>query len=278
MSRKRRNEAPPITLFSFQDILTSLTGILILIALLLAIDVLSRRGSSSPSSDETARPGPSPEELRARKAVLEQALRTLPEPSAGSPAAVLARDSIPAGELPRRIQEETQRASALEVELRQTEDAARRTEETIETAGRVSQAASSQRAVRQARLSELEGEAARLGRGQVIHFLPGERGGARPILVECSRSGFRVCFSGAGGETKEITEEDAVTIQAPIRRLLAWIQGRDRAAEYLVLFVKPSAAAYFGDLLQQLRPSEWTLGYEALEEEKSVVLAPIRKD
>lgn len=64
MSRRQRNDAP-ITLFSFQDIITSVTGILILITLILALTLVTQpRNESSENPDNI-------QALRSQLAALE---------------------------------------------------------------------------------------------------------------------------------------------------------------------------------------------------------------
>lgn len=53
MSSRRQSAAPPISLFSFQDIITSVTGIMILITLLMSVELVRRPlQQKSPQPDE----------------------------------------------------------------------------------------------------------------------------------------------------------------------------------------------------------------------------------
>lgn len=70
MSRRNRSDNP-ITLFAFQDIITSVTGILILITLILALALAERPVHVSPESRENI------EELKSQLAALEQEIKSL---------------------------------------------------------------------------------------------------------------------------------------------------------------------------------------------------------
>ncbi len=74
MSRRNRHENP-ITLFAFQDIITSVTGILILITLLLALALVDRPVPESRESRESI------EDLRSQLTVLEQDIKSLRQQS-----------------------------------------------------------------------------------------------------------------------------------------------------------------------------------------------------
>lgn len=77
MGRRKRREDAPLSLFSFQDIMACLTGILILVALLLAIDGLSDEMQATPGkagTPEEAKAAESADELRERIAILTRTL------------------------------------------------------------------------------------------------------------------------------------------------------------------------------------------------------------
>ncbi|MBI5366540.1 MAG: hypothetical protein HZA54_05855 [Planctomycetes bacterium] len=219
------------------------------------------------------------DELRARAGLLREAVQMIPNPAAPRPSgqAVSMPEEIPAGELPRRIEEEAKRAEVAEAGRREIETAisalnqesARERERDAATEIRVAEL--------RRRAADLEREAARLRSGQVVEFLPGERDALQPILIECSRNGFRACFYGAEGAAQEFADADAVTVESARQGLMEWLQGRNSSAESIVLFLKPSAAGFARELIDDLKASGWMLGFEAMEEDKSILLAPRRK-
>ena len=74
MSRRRNSSEAPISLFSFQDLITSLSGILILLVLIMAIQVAldSGEGTERPTESVT---GPDIETMRAEATALRARLR-----------------------------------------------------------------------------------------------------------------------------------------------------------------------------------------------------------
>ena len=71
--RRRRNSEAPMSLFSFQDIIAAVTGVIILITLLLTVVLISRTESTT----QTNVPPPTLDELTARMKELEQARSSL---------------------------------------------------------------------------------------------------------------------------------------------------------------------------------------------------------
>lgn len=70
---KRRQRSSPFSLFSFQDIITGLCGVLVLFVLIMIVDLVSRR-SSSPDTPESA---PVLQDVRTDAAVIAKEIETL---------------------------------------------------------------------------------------------------------------------------------------------------------------------------------------------------------
>ena len=73
MGRRKKREEAPLSLFSFQDIMACLTGILILVALLIAMDGLTDEMEATPGKSGV----PNPEVAAARVPVLREQIAIL---------------------------------------------------------------------------------------------------------------------------------------------------------------------------------------------------------
>src|SRR5688572_14968092 len=78
MSRMRRSTAQPITLFSFQDIITSVTGVMVLLTLLMALELIQRvvAAPTHQTIVQTRQSGQSLAEMRAEITTLRQQLES----------------------------------------------------------------------------------------------------------------------------------------------------------------------------------------------------------
>ena len=65
---RRKHAAPPFSLFAFQDVITAVTGILILITIMMAISLVARKHPAT----QTAAPSEIASELQALKQELER--------------------------------------------------------------------------------------------------------------------------------------------------------------------------------------------------------------
>ena len=172
MSRPRDEDAP-FPLFSFMDIITSVIGIIFLIAILMALDVLDRRQSSAPDASDLPRVvvEPLPDEeallrkLEEAKALLEQELGELEKDRSLAAPARLDHDALSvAMDEAEKLKEEGQR---LQAELKDAE------------------------AQLEARLAQEAERRRRLIRSRRIVSLPGEGASKIVALVECGDDGVK---------------------------------------------------------------------------------------
>ncbi len=262
MSRRRPSDAP-ITLFSFQDIVTCLTGILIVIVLLMVVELMSRKVSTTPVAGADGL-----SDLRARVASLKVQRAAMPD---AGPAGTEA-PGPPARILRRRVQQEREREAALQKEADRLRHAAEMAERSLQE----SPPPPYDRGQDEARLMELEQERERMERGDLIFFVPGEQAGRTPILVQFGREGVKAGAYAKNGTVLEFDDPDSISLDASIARFLQWLATQDRVESYLVLFLKPSGVAYFGSLYKRLKSDGWSFGYEPLGEAQEVLLAPGR--
>ena len=168
MGRRKRREDAPLSLFSFQDIMACLTGILILVALLLAVDGLSdeMRPGAAP-----AVPGLDAVALRERVAKLT---RTLSDRAGG-------RDVTRA------------EVDMLDERIRQLTEQSDRTRLRIEKANRERELATAEAREVDSRIKSLEerrSESLNAALRERVRFRPGERIGMEVLFVEVASRGL----------------------------------------------------------------------------------------
>ncbi|HUY34067.1 MAG TPA: hypothetical protein VMV69_15065 [Pirellulales bacterium] len=263
---RRGAKSNPITLFSFQDIITSVTGIMILVTLLMALELSQRQlqtpavqtavvvAELEPAVDEAQR---EVDELEARLAARDTELQEL------------------AGFDARRLHAETADAerqiARLESDVAQLETRARRAQE--------------QRREIQTR------QASRRADWDAAEELTRRLEAARRRL-EKLRSSNRLIYNspvGAAKSTWIVEVTDAAVSTAPLgvsapattfgadtasERLaafLAWAAGRDRGSEYFVLLVKPSGITAFVELRDELGKLGFDLGFDVVAADQTII-------
>ena len=175
MGRRKKKQQESLTLFSFQDIMACLTGVLILISLLLALDGLSDRidDAGAPGSAAEAEAAERVEQLTAEiKALEEQAdIRRRGVPVTEDEVKVL---EARAASMQREVAEAEQRDRALAAELARLDE--------VQKALDVRRAAAERTLVEQ----ELQ------RRRQRVQYRPGGQNDRAPLFVEVAANGLKV--------------------------------------------------------------------------------------
>ena len=231
---KRKSSSVPVSLFSFQDIITSICGIVILLVLMFAIELSRQKASSSGQEkpggpvDQTPTITNTINKLNSLKGVLDKTRR----------------DKINKGtyEYFKELEEQlTNQLGVLGVEKNETEELTRALTNLI------------------AQCKDLEKKVDETSEEEIVTFIPG-KGSKDPVLVECS--GTNISVKG-----KHAKNFDASDRQSALRFLT---ESLNKSSECLVLMTKPSSVDYAYGFAQELGQGGFTVGWDALEEHKHV--------
>jgi len=261
--RSRRVEQAPVSLFSFQDIVTSVMGIMILVMLVIALELAARQLQTPAAAQHVVR-----EEVEAALAQAQQRLRAVQaalragqwdDLAALSPSD-LARQTTELERLLPVLTQEAERAerrlaaaSAREAQARQAL-ARRRPDE-------------SRLAQMQEQLAELQAELAQLATSSRIFYRPSDTGGKAVWLVELSSEA--VVAARLGPVARPLSFAGS-TPASRHRQFLAWAKDRQPAQEYFVLLVKPGGTEYHA-LERALRDRGFQVGLDLLGSQQMAI-------
>ncbi len=267
-SRHRRSRASDaaVSLFSFQDIMTAVMGILILITLLMALDLTV---TISQPAQAAAKPGMASATdlaaLRARQTHLEQQYRealaratqlgemqgaddTVVQQARGR--LVLAYQHLEA------LQEKVERARAILADAPNPKEVQAQLDELDRAEAEIE------------RLSALIDQRRRHPRLSYIH----QRGATRtPILIDVSNRAFGVGMIDDPESALWLTNPDKAL---RLRQLQELARNRNSHREYFVLLLRPSAFDQYDAVNQVLRSAGFAVGLELIEEATIVLPRP----
>lgn len=219
--RKRRSSGgdSPINFFSFQDIITSLVGILVILTLVMAI------GASIPktippieSKHETA-PVSIPDVINNGSGKFDDARKTVKDIELGD---LLIELKHTYGKLEDEYQGFVEELNVKKMQLRD------------------------------------------ISENKNIFFIPG-KSDKTPLIVECSQSSMIV------GTINNQSQPVAFTSNTEgFKNFSAYMLTRKKEYEYFVIMIKPSGADWAMSLVDIIQNAGFDVGYDALEEEKSV--------
>jgi len=228
---KRSQSRTPISLFSFQDIITSVCGIMVLLVLLFAIEVARRSEESPGSQDGENNKQPEidriEEQIKETEKLKHDRIKELLGRNAGSNYILLE------GEL----SELTSQIEFLSAANHALVDAY---ENLVDYLNGVKQ------------------EAQRNKQVSSVKFIQG-KSDKKPLLVECSYKS--IVLKGMKGKAEETFKIDEQ------RRFNEYLENNVNKSMYcLVVMIKPSSIGYSYKLANSIQSQGYTVGWDALEE------------
>ena len=277
MARKEEDTSA-ISLFSFQDIITSITGIMFLVVLLLVLIMLT-------SHDPTPQPEqPESEENRemlAQIATLQQQLEELKNIHSSvdeelkklrelSPAAIEAKIR----ELEKQLQ---QKAEAIKQALKNLEKDKTALEELERKVKKINNGLSP----KQEMLKKLEAEHKNLEKQikdkkasieqkkKIMEFSIDNTTNKIPVLVEIDKDGCQVMNVTNG---KHVDLRVSNNFSASLQKLWKYLANNcNPSSSYITLVIKPSAFPYVENMLNALKQKNYERGVEILPNEKTSI-------
>ncbi len=254
-----KRQTSPITLFSFQDILTSLMGVVFLIVLLLSLRLVHQIPSvSGLSREEAVKLNQEIQTMEIEIQVLEKQLEHWRQKAAQFLAS------------PLKLQDDQRQLSQQrEYLLTQLLAEKKHLEELIhqsETLERELQRFAELRKKRLEEIDQLQNQLAEKKTTVNFHFHPAS-GGKKPWLVDLGAAAWQVISP----ETFQTIQTFPQTPQSKrISLFLQWARTRDPRREYFVLFVRPGALEAYDDLRSRLENAGFELGIDLLGENQKL--------
>jgi hypothetical protein len=252
--RSRRKKTSPFSLFAFQDIITSVTGIMILITMTLALDLVQK----ATSSPRTVTPAIA-EQVEVAVAESKQEISRLEQVlSAGVGAIHLdartARKQLK--DLKRAREELDQQNVSLSSEL----NAASARKQAVEEQSQ---------SVSHETLQQLQAELV-ASRNQILKLKESNRvvfnkpaGTSKTSwLVQLDKDSVLVAESGKNAAPLEFSTPE---------EFLGWAGGQDANSMYFVVLIKPSGIRRFGPIRETLQSDGFDLGYDLLSADQTAI-------
>jgi hypothetical protein len=288
MSRRGRSKDVAISLFSFQDIITSVTAIMILLVLILTLELVTREAIKGMAAEDRR----VAQELRRSVAEMEKRLEQLRQEAstaragasdaAGFSAKETAektaraereakelRDQINQLEMQLRNAQSTRRTAEGKLAASQTDDLEATAEQarTVDTRAAEMEAANRAERNRQGNEAKQVREGTAAARTLVFNAPPGST--LEPLLVEISKDGLVA------------VETDGASASNFSWNLLGlptgfgeWLRARDTRKEYVVLILRPSGVDRYDATRDAVLSAGFDVGTELIGEQMSLVLGP----
>jgi hypothetical protein len=262
--RTRRDAQVPISLFSFQDIITSVMGVVILVLLVMALELINRQLEVPAVQHSITRKQADAAIDMARQRIVElQAALSAGawNELAGKSATDMRREGSELDRLIKQLDADLTAAQARVEQLRK-----QRTQADSHLSTRESDQTELERL--KAELEQLEAELTKLTSSNTLLFRSGPVSGRQPWLVAISATS--ILAAPLGPKSKPINFEGS-TSDSRRRQFTAWAEGQGPTNVYFVLMVQPGGAAVAKDVERRLRELGFGVGLDLLGSEQSAI-------
>jgi len=269
MSRRGRGSAA-FSLFAFQDIITSVTGIMILVTLILSLELIERKEGSPVVQTEATK-----EQMRQAAVEAEQIKQTISDNQkavkvilsklskrqggidkyAGEDAKQLERQLASFEEMSRALRSELSRVKRQQRKADQRKQRADSTQEKLAATPDKLKDIQEQLRKKKAQLAKLKNSNRR-----IVSRAAGES--RTPWLVEIKGAGLLVAEVGKNLKPRSFSD---------VASFLAWVARRDRNSEYFVLFVSPAGIAQFMKARDALRKMRFGVSFSLITKDETAI-------
>lgn len=261
MSRRKRSTAP-VSFFSFQDIITSVTGIMLLVTLMMTLELVTRIDGTPKhrTARYTSAMSRSIEQATTEATQIERFLQQ-------SQAELKRFASLDAAALARAAEGEQSHANTIDaenarLEKEKTRVAADRDAVQRQWSGRESDRHRLERLRNET--ADLKNKLASAQQENRIFFNPAPGAAKKAILIELQPGSFLAAEAGKSSPPDRFGDLNAFG---------AWASGRSPQREYFVLLIKPDAAGMFDEVRTLLQSKGFDIGYDLLPAEQSAINA-----
>ncbi len=287
----RRDDSPPISLFSFQDIITSITGIMFMVVLLLVLQILHAKAVPNAKADPSDHP-PAAEisSLSVRRDSLSRQLADAKKREAELRKRVAQMRALPLDNVPKTMELLKRRIAAAEAETARLDS---------ETAGFAVNgeknhlsAENSGKSVKQLR-HELEQAVAKTKnsretaerlkqeierRKKMLSYSIEGNSSKKLIIVECRGAGI-IAKAADPEKPVDFRHPELSGIEARVAScsdFFRWAKKRNPRSEYFSLVITPAAFGYWELLDSELDSAGFTRGREIIPDNETTFFPELR--
>jgi hypothetical protein len=259
MSR-RKIGSPVFSLFSFQDIITSVTGIMILITLVMAVELIQRT-EQAPQQQTAELVRELEHQINETRDTVEELRSQMQQQQTDVTPDAFLDTSILQAKL-QRVQDRRQRG------IEDSNSLAQRKQKTDSRLARLRQEQTSRKdeittlAKLQEELAKKNEKLKKLSRGNRVIYNPAQGTSRTPWLVELSGTKIVSARMGIRAAPQEFTD---------ISAFQGWVSQLVPSSNYCMVVIRPSAADSYEDTLKMLDGLAIQYGYDAIDEKVIVI-------
>jgi hypothetical protein len=284
MPKKTNNNSSPISLFSFQDIITAVTGIMILVVLLLILSIIDKKLTKTPNvtpskTDDAERIKLYDSIIKVKSEInkkinhlstLNSIIKNKTENSRSLSELIKIKKNLKNENLKnKRIISKLNKN--LSIKNKQFKELKEKHSKIVTVADQEIKKNSSSVEELQSEIAKNESELKKLKANihKIIFNMP-VNSNKNPIIAECSQDGITINII----DDKKIIKftNDSISFLELIKKFNSWLDTRNNQNDYIVLFIKPSSAGYIPNIFYCLEIKHFEYSKEPFEENKPGIM------
>ena len=280
---KKKNRGNPVSLFAFQDIITSITGIMILVVLLLILEIISRKTEEAivapikqveidklikKQQQLEAQLNQAQRHREKRKLELKKMFEKTTQleniskklNGAKRQLALLEAtlDKLKQQDISLNAQIQQEKHESKQLELRKKKYSSQQ-QQLDDTKSKIAEY--------KTKIKQLENTTEEMSNR--VHYRLNRKENKNPILLQCSNKGIKIKKYHSSKIIR--FNDDSNNYTNIIRQFQEWLSSRNHRNEYYVILIKPSSFGYVSDIILNLQLKKFEYGMEPLEESKQGV-------
>ena len=269
----RNEEDSAISLFSFQDIITSLTGIMFLVVLLLVLMLLTSHQPGGKAAEEVRDLQTQIEKLRKELQSLQQTQQTLDDSLQKLKQLSDKEIEVMHHQLQEQVRQTRQKLEDTtrlnHIAQQENKDIRQKIQTAEETAGTVSKKIESlQKSIARQKEILKKKEQEIKQKKQLIKFAIDSSSSKKPLLAELDANGITLFYPE---ENRRIDFKNPGNVDSALRNFNMYLTGVDKTEYYFSVAIKPNGFKYANSLLKMLKESNIERGFEILPDNGSTL-------
>ncbi|MDO4558466.1 MAG: hypothetical protein Q4C47_05835 [Planctomycetia bacterium] len=268
MSRRNRDGGTPVSLFSFQDIIMSVAGIMLLVTLLLTLEVIQKIHEQI-----STKTPPDLASLEEQIHAVRQDLESLRHRHSADDLPPDELLELTPEELTIRNEEERRRVEQLHAEIpeltRQRNELMRR--RTVAEIPRNGAEVPIDPEILARRLEEIQTQREEIEQGEVLCFNPPKGFQGRMWLIDCDGTHLRMWPLDGASDTITLSATTEVDLAAEFLTRLPDLKG---STDSLMFFARPGAGLFCNLVIDLLRERGFSVGLELLGRDQRILISP----
>jgi len=263
---RRKRKGSPFSLFSFQDIITCVSGIIILITLILAVE-LAQRSQGSPVASAAEVSTDIREAIAATETAIRELEQELQKRASATEEAAAAHEEILQADVS-AVNQQIKSLQAELAELRRKQKRAAEESEKVQAKLFDQQKETGDLGEAEEEVKNLEDKLKTLVSSDRPIYNARSSDGKQVWLIQIEGQFALVARAGTPSKPESLPHGGSLISDSAFAK---WLDGHSRSADFLFFLIRPAGIEAFGELQEEAKKRRFSYGFDLIGESQAAV-------